>query len=81
MMWCPAATAFYGPGGTGFISTDAKLGGFAMMQFSNEAFTTPCINRAVLTANQWSTTMYETYGSNMDGFSEGGFVWAAQADV
>jgi hypothetical protein len=25
--------------------------------------------------------MVEVYGSDMDGFSEGGFVWAAQADV
>jgi len=31
MMWCPAATAFHGPGGTGFISQDAKLGGLIMM--------------------------------------------------
>lgn len=81
MMWCPSATAFYGPGGDGYISNDAKLGGLVMMQFSADAFSFHCINRSVLASNQWSHTMFETYGSNMDGFSEGGFVWSAQADV
>jgi hypothetical protein len=81
MMWCPAATAFHGPGGTGFISQDAKLGGLIMMQFSEAAFKIPCINRTVMTNAAWSHTMYEVYGSNMDGFSEGGFAWAAQLDA
>lgn len=29
----------------------------------------------------YAYTMVETYGSNMDGFSEGGLVWSAQADM
>lgn len=41
---------------------------------------TPQFNTAILVSDLYAKTMIEVYGSDMDGFSEGGFVWAAQAD-
>jgi len=41
----------------------------------------PLIDRSVIYNSGWAYSMTEVYGSDMDGFSEGGFVWASQADV
>jgi hypothetical protein len=82
LMWCPAATAFAGPGGNpSYFDTDTKLGGLAVMQIDSAGMNTPFIDRSILYNKGWSYSMQEVYGSNMDGFSEGGFVWSAQADV
>jgi len=81
-MWCPAATAFYGPGGGGsYIGSDTKLGGLVVMQLGGGAMDVPLIDRSVIYNSAWAYSMTEVYGSDMDGFSEGGFVWASQADV
>jgi len=37
------------------------------------------ISRNIFTEAQSAYTMLETYGSDMTGFSAGGFVWASEA--
>jgi hypothetical protein len=80
LFWIPAATAYHGPGGGGYISTADKLGGLSVIQVTAAAMDTPQFNTRILISDFYAKTMVEVYGSDMDGFSEGGFVWAAQAD-
>lgn len=41
LFWIPAATAYHGPGGQGYISTNDKLGGLSVIQVTEAAMDTP----------------------------------------
>lgn len=41
LFWIPAATAYHGPGGGGYISTSDKLGGLSVIQVTAAAMDTP----------------------------------------
>lgn len=78
MYYCPSATAFYGAGGDYYLSTSTKLGGFGAVQLSDGDIDTPFFNKDIFQDKKSAFSMIETYGSNMSGFSSGGFVWAGE---
>lgn len=72
-------TAFQGPGGSGHIPTTEKLGGLAIKQFKPADLETSFINRNIFAETQSALTMTEVFGSDLMGFSSGGYVWAGEA--
>jgi len=79
--WCPSTTAFFGDGGASNVPTTEKLGGFSMQQFKSSDFSSPAISRRFFQDARVMQTMKRFYGSDFSGFSEGGFMWSAEADI
>jgi len=76
--FCPIATSFYGDGGVSNFPTTTKLGGVVYQQ-------SPNISSVALWASRFENvvggrSMAQVYGSDMQGFSSRGFVWAAEVD-
>lgn len=78
IMYCPSLSARFGNHGSEDISPSDRLGGFAILQFEADELDDPAINRSIFQSLKASKTMTSTYGSNMTGFSSGGFVWAGE---
>jgi len=81
LMWCSSATAFGGDGEDGHISSADRLGGLAIKQINAADLDTPWICRQIFQETLSAYTALEVYGSDMTGFSAGGFVWASEAKV
>jgi hypothetical protein len=79
--WCPSTTAFFGDGGTSNIPASDKLGGLAMQQFKAADFGTPALSRSFFQDARSMQPMTRVYGSDFSGFSDGGFMWSAEADI
>jgi hypothetical protein len=78
MLWCPSITAFRGDGQPNHIPLADKLGGLVIKQIPAANLESKWISRAVFQEVTSAYTMKEVYGSDMTGFSSGGFVWAAE---
>lgn len=81
IMWCPAATSFFGDGSHTSIATDTRLGGLIIKQVSESDLGAQFISKQSFQEVQTSYTMPEVYGSDQGSFSSGGFVWAAEATM
>lgn len=79
IMWCPSMTAFLGPGGAGGIPTVDKIGGMVIKQIEAADMTTQWITRGIFGELLSAQSMTEVYGSDLMGFSSGGYVFAAEA--
>jgi len=78
LMWCPSMTNFRGLGGGGQIQPSDKLGGLIIKVVKKEDENHRFIDRNIFQDALSSLTMMEVYGSDMTGFSEGGFIWASE---
>lgn len=78
-MWSPCVSAYYGGGGANEIPNTEKLGGFVVQQFSGADLETPCIDKNFFNNVHVARTMTEVVGSDLMGFSDGGFIWASEA--
>lgn len=74
-------TAFAGDGQPGNISQADRLGGFVLKQIQAVDLDAAWIGRGTFQDFHSSYTMIETYGSDLTGFSAGGFVWASEATM
>jgi len=72
-------TAFSGNSDPMSIPASDRLGGLVVKQVQASDLDTAWIGRNVFTEAASAHTMLETYGSDMTGFSAGGFVWASEA--
>lgn len=81
LLWANSCTAFSGDGGGGNISPSDRLGGLVIMQVKSADLQSPWISREVFQKQQSAYTMQEVYGSNLTGFSAGGFIWASEATM
>lgn len=82
IMWCSSMTAFGGIDHTPTsIPPSDKLGGLVIKQVKASDLDSAWIQRKIFSNNQSAFTMLETYGSDMQGFSAGGFVWASEATL
>jgi hypothetical protein len=72
----PSLSCFHGGGGDGGIAESDKLGGFAMAQ-EDETFIN-CLSKEMFLDKRYGQTMIQNFGSDMTGFSNGGFVWTAE---
>lgn len=70
-------TGFYGSGKDGEMPSTEKIGGLVIKQFAEEDVDTPFFSRDAFQEIQSSYTMREVYGSNLEGFSAGGMIWAS----
>jgi len=74
-------TAFHGDALVGDISPFDKLGGLSITQVSSSDTDAAFISKEMFQKVDSAHTMLEVYGSDMTGFSSGGFVWAAEMEV
>lgn len=81
LMWCPSMTAFTGEDAYGKISASNKLGGFAITKVSSSSLDTGFISKEIFKDAYTGLTMTDVYGSDMTGFSAGGFVWSAEMEL
>lgn len=79
LMWSSSMTAFSGENTAGQIPATDRLGGLVMKMINASDLDSAWITRSIFTEIQSAYTMLETYGSDMTGFSAGGFVWASEA--
>lgn len=80
IMWCPSMTAFSG-GGSPYIPQSDRLGGLAIVQFRESEKDEPWVSRNFFQLPTSGLTMKEVYGSDLTGFSAGGFVWASEVTM
>lgn len=81
--FCPSLSSFRGAQGTALAGV--KLSGMVMSLVEGEEIVpggldAPYLNRGTFQSNA-ALSMQRLYGSDLDGFSEGGFVWSAQVDL
>lgn len=81
IMFCPSATAFNGGTESWSIPNSDKLGGLTIVQYSGNQLDDPHVDKNLFRYAPASMTMRETYGSNLTGFSSGGFIWASEATI
>jgi len=83
MAFCPSLSSFKGAAGSALAGV--KLSGMVMTNFYDEStapgsLDEPFLNRGTFQSKD-ALSMQRLYGSDLDGFSEGGFVWSAQIDL
>jgi len=85
IMWCPSTTARHGidsqKGSINYISPSSRLGGMVVLQSDQTHLAYPVLDQLSFERSDMARTMTEVYGSDMEGYTSGGFIWSAQADV
>jgi hypothetical protein len=57
-----------------------RLSGFSVLAFDENEYDQPAINRSIFNNQFASYTMADLYGSTLQGFSAGGFVFAGEIE-
>lgn len=83
---CNSMTAYHGPGGQSaagipYHQPDTKLGGMVIVQLAQAQMDLGFLRKDIFAQLQGGLTMAEVFRSDMEGFSDGGVVWAQETDI